>query len=531
MDRALFEALRGAYVQDFCLDALNGIWENDRLISYDAFARTADFVEGALNECGFDEVERLKLSADGETKYGDWMMPRAWDAVSAELRISCGSNAALVSASYPETPCALVMYSAPTPPGGVNGRVFLADDIDALSGVDLGGALLMTGGLPQEIIPLALERGAAGILSDYFPLYAGVRESRADVYDAHRWEGGFGFPNNDTGLFAFSLSPRQGDAIRAALAAGGELAAYARVDARLYAGCADTVSALIPGSTAREVFAFAHLYEPGANDNASGCAALMAGLRALNTAIASGAIPRPRCGIRLAMGFECVGSTGYILEHPDRCKLTEAGYTADMVGTESIDSAVFSLWHNPFWREYDSDIYMRRSIDEYGAYTGGKFTVKDAPFNIGTDNILADPGFSMPTVALIAEPALSYHSSMDTFERIQPEVVSRSALVSAMYLYDMATRPPAPRRMVPGCLNLNKAGASANITGEERARWNPSWNTRLNLPYMLADGRRSAGEIARLCARELGEDAGAHEGELLEYFSFLEKYGYIGYDA
>ena len=82
----LFEILHKEFDTKFCLDVLASIWENDRWFDFKSFEKTALYCRDVMNEAGLEEVELLPLRCDGETKYGDWLMPRAWDVESASLK-------------------------------------------------------------------------------------------------------------------------------------------------------------------------------------------------------------------------------------------------------------------------------------------------------------------------------------------------------------------------------------------------------------------------------------------------------------
>ena len=533
-----------------CLDTLTRIWENDRLFSFDAFARTAKVCADRMAEAGLEQIETLPLKADGFTAYGDWLIPEAWDAKTARLTIVSPQVADPILADYPTIPCSLVMYSAATPPEGVAGEVVFAEDAAALQNLDVRGKLLfIRKNKPQAILQAAASGGALGILSDFMPLYPDVRDSREEVYDVHRWENAFAIPKNDTGLFAFSLSPRQGDLL-ASLMMKGSVVLHAHVEAALYPGSAATVSALLPGETCREVLAYGHLYEPGAEDNASGCAALIEAAWLIKKAVDEGRLPRPKRGIRIAMGFECAGSMGYFAAHKERIGQTDAGLVADMVGTQDIDRSPLTVWHNPLANYGYTDRLIIDLIQAINMPSGCHFPYREKRFSIGTDNILSDPCFQMPAVALIAEPALSYHSSLDSADRIETDVLIRSAVLCAMYLYTTANAPedaftpdpmeaePAlceadtriPIRQVLGCLTMEGGARVANMTQAERDRWQPAWSTRLNTPLFFADGKRSIAQIAACSAQELGvPDEEAYAEELSEYFTFLARHGYIAF--
>ncbi|GHU73709.1 hypothetical protein AGMMS49992_13200 [Clostridia bacterium] len=510
-----------------CVETARLIWQNDRLFSFDAFDRTAYIVMDEMSRACLNDIQSLPLAADGRTRHGDWIIPQAWDARFAWLDLLTPKRVRL--ANYPDTPCGLVMYSAPTPPEGVTARIVRWDSPEDTG--DVAGAMLFTSLPPSnaEVIKAAQIGGAVGILSDYMPLYPGVRDSREDVYDVRRWDNSFCVPRNETGLFAFSLTPRDGDMLRAMLASGESVTAHAVVDTRLNDGAARTISARAVQSTygdSEEILGFGHQYEPGAHDNASGCAALLMAAKALRALADDGVTFRRN--VRIGMGFECAGSMGYVLSNPDRLAQTKAGLVVDMVGTQGIDNAVLTVWHNPKAARTDADMAILDHAKIAQEVSGIPFPIREKAFAIGTDNILADPSLGMPTIALIAEPALSYHSSLDFIERLEPNILARNALLVALHLYYLANADDAaltpcipdaasftaiedarvPVRTQTGCLTRDLPG------------WSLAWNTRLHIPLFWMDGSRSWGEILERSRTELGVDDVNAE----EYFTEMNRF-------
>ena len=529
------DLLSGIFDTEQCIRYLKGIWENDRFFDYKSFAKTADYCANAMADIGLDQVEKLAVAADGKTAYGDWVLPQAWDVESAVLRevnngasLTAGSNCssdAWVLADYATTPCSLVMYSAKTPPGGITAECIMVDDLDKVTPEQAKGKLLFTGLPAPEVAKFAQEAGAAGIVSDYMRMYPGIRDSRKQLYDTSIWVNNFCVPINNTGLFAFSLSPRNGDKLRARLTAGESITLHAEVNTRAYDGEAYVVSGLIPGETDEEFCFYGHLYEPGAHDNASGCAAILELARCLNAAIKSGAIPKPKLSMRFIMGPECSGSMAYFTKHTNR--KYRAGIVLDMVGTQSIDNAVLCIWHNPMSNVSLIDALAVAAIEDYAA-KHGHFDWKSSRFSIGTDNILSDPCFGMPSFAMIAEPALSYHSSFDTPDRIEPDVIKRNGVMAGACALSMAYDEKGfgracrvYKRKVMGCLTFDNRP-------DLQAKWQPAWNGHLNIPLFWMDGKRTIWEVAQLAASELRiDDVVAYFNEICEYAEFLQSEGYI----
>ena len=482
------------------------IWANDRFFDYKSFARTADYCANVMRDIGLTQVEKLPVIADGKTAYGDWVMPRAWDVNGAFLRME---NDDTLLADYAAEPCSLVMYSAPA---DVIAECVMADDLTP-------GKILFTDLPPADVLDFAVQHGAAGIVSDHMRLFPGIRDNREQVYDTCMWVNNFAVPVNDTGLFAFSLTPRNGDMLRKRLTTGEKIFLHAKVDTRFYDGEAYTISGLIPGATDEEICFYAHLYEPGAHDNASGCAVLLELARNFAT------MPKPKYGLRFIMGPECSGSHAYFVKHSERRH--RGCIVLDMVGTQDIDNTWLSIWQNPLANLSYIDALGIAAIKEYER-THGAFKWESKPFSIGTDNILGDPCFNMPTIAFLAEPALSYHSSLDTPDRLEAEVLKRNCAIvgwiATQLAYDLKptnTALKVYRRNVKGCLTFDNRPLL-------KKEWQPAWSHLLNIPLFWMDGKRTLWEVTVLSANELGEkDVMSHFNMLCEYTEFLAKEGYI----
>ena len=560
----LFSLLEKEFDINHCMEVLTAIWENDRWIDFKAFEKTADYCENIMKESGLSEVERLSLSADGTTLYGDWPMPQAWDAYSAALTIA---DTGEKLADYMDTPTSLAMYSAPTQKGGISAQVVDADILGDLNEAELSdykGKIFLTSKKANEVAALAIKAGAAGIVTDFVPLYPGVRDNPMDLKGHSRWESDFCFPKNDTGLFAFSLSPENGLLLRDRMKEGAVVLS-AEVNTAFRDGEAYVVSGAIPGETMEEVLAYGHLYEPGALDNASGCALILELARCLKRCIDKGVLPKPKRTLRFVVGWECVGSTAWIVAHPKRQQNTFSGIVADMVGSEAIDNTYLRIWHNPLSNYGFADALISELLTEQRRFLNLEYPAEQRPFSLGSDNILGDPSWDIPTVALITEPALSYHSSMDRPERIDPSILARCAILTGSYMWECSEmsqeecqrlndkakktleetekgckllqelaeqklaekesapkESPIPKRLVQGCLTLQN---NAKINN---APWKPAWNSELNMPLFLMDGRRSVEQVIRLSAIEAGEaDLDEYREKMTAYFQFLAEHGYL----
>ena len=562
--QALFPILDRFFRENRCLEHVTRIWETDHRISYDCFAKTAAYCARAMEAAGLTDIELLPLKADGKTCYHDWKLPKAWKVHHATLRYEDGEPIA----DYRQIPCSLSMYS-PSTPGAVTAEVVNVCGLESFpTDGSLSGKILLTDRRAGAAAPDAQRAGAIGVLSCSETLYPGIR-TREDIYDTVLWET-MGH-NPDNRVFGFKLTPRQADRLKAQLEAGS-VTLTADVKTELYDGVCYTVSGLLEGREPElpELLAYGHLYEPGANDNASGSGALLEMAVCFREAIAQGILPRPRRSIRFAMGMECSGSMGYSAAHMDRKTLCAGVF--DMVGTESIDKARLSLRYDPMANLSFADPALDLSVRYLGEYMGQAWDFLRQPFRmgLGTDNILADPSLNSPSVALVAAPATSYHSSMDTPDRIQTDILKRNALILAGWLYILADADRETCRMLEEALDAQTAAAlSAHsdprlrqhiLEGHRRVLysmnrladlnfekpeeitpplpgyaagsgnkiprrtfsgtltlsrhpapadtpWHPAWSAKLNIPLFWTDGARNLWQITCQTAFELGESS------------------------
>jgi Zn-dependent M28 family amino/carboxypeptidase len=78
----------------------------------------------------------------------------------------------------------------------------------------------------------------------------------------------------------------------------------------------------------------AHIQEPGANDDGSGCGTLYALVLALQKAIAAKALPAPGRTLTFIWGDENRGSRAWLSAHPEQAKGVQYMFSLDMTGED-----------------------------------------------------------------------------------------------------------------------------------------------------------------------------------------------------
>ena len=260
------------------------------------YAAAADYVRQKALAAGLSNVAIESFPADGVTRYAHFRSYPGWQATSATLEEVSPQKRPI--AAYPELAVALADYSQEADVTAELVEVGKGIDAKAYAGKDVRGKLVLAdGSLPAVHQAACVERGAAGIVS------AAANQVTAwsgDDRDLIRW--GHLDPYQPNNRFAFMVSKRQAEEFRARLSRGEQVRLHAVVRARMAPGTYDVVVATIPGSdpAAGEVVVTAHLCHEsaGANDNASGSAAILEVARGLARAIGLQRLTRPRRTIR-----------------------------------------------------------------------------------------------------------------------------------------------------------------------------------------------------------------------------------------
>ncbi|MCJ7718707.1 DUF4910 domain-containing protein, partial [Candidatus Bathyarchaeota archaeon] len=303
------------------------------------FHEAAEYVKNELSGLDFQDAVIEQFPADGKTKYWTHTSPIGWEIQSAELQLVEPEEKLLCT--YEDCPQSLHTFSKATPVKGVTAElvdVGKGTKQKDYEGKNVKGKFVLATGRARLVHQQAVyKHGAAGVITDTITHeMPNVRES-LDIPDAHAYQAIW--PTADDlpkVAFGFSLSKRQGNAMRALLQAGKTVKLKAKVDARLFPFHEDVLTATIQGTEEpnKEIFLIAHLChpKPSANDNASGSGLLLEVARTIKTLIRKGKIPPPARTIRLIWVPETLGTVAYLSRHPELSSRLVAGINLDMVG-------------------------------------------------------------------------------------------------------------------------------------------------------------------------------------------------------
>jgi hypothetical protein len=574
------DRVRSAVQPDQAMEFMRRVYSTDRWFTFPKFRETADYLKSAMDGIGLKSVEMGQAPADGVTQFGYWTMPLAWDVKQARLEII---DPAVTLADYREIPSSLGMWSGPTPPEGITAEI-----VDVKRGspaeiekLDLRGKLALVDQNPANIKPLLIKAGALGAINAF--------TENPELRDGRQWinawgDNGWAFTKTSTPLLSFSITPKQAALVRRLLAERGSVRVKATVDSRYYAGTYPYVTGLIPGRTSEEVLTLGHSSEQGAQDNATGVAAMLESLATLNRLIESGKLPRPRRGIRILTMGELYGSLYYITKNPERMRRTVAAMCMDTpAASYDLPGTEYTFHMNPLVAKSYVDALIVRVAQRY--FPSVKRPWHYHPFRSGTDSYLGDPTIGVPTVwAYSGSGVETHHNSEDTPDRVDKRSLRDIAIVNASFLYYVANAGEAEARWL-GELTANAEIGSGfrqaeavlsvlRLVPEQRREavraalhpliaklkedsWSapdseaahmivkrkrigtlplddlpvdqregyPSgaWASAPTIALYWCDGRRSLAEVIHLTEMELGPV----KFDFIGYFKFLQKHSYV----
>lgn len=429
------------------------------------FRRAAQHIVERLSAYGLSDARIESLPADGTRFYGSQRSRPPWDAEFAELWL-LGKNGSAWEraerlASWDAMPVSLAQDSESGQATALLVEVGEGTSERDYAGKDVRGNLVLTSQQPGAVQDLAVGRfGAAGIVS-----YAQNQRTAWWGEDENlvRWGHLETFSAHPT--FAFMVSLQQGRALRQRLLSGEAVRLEARVRAGKHAGGYEIVTATIPGADpalrSQEIAFSCHLdhQRPGANDNASGCVAILEAARALATLIAEGRLARPARTLRFIWPPEIEGTLAMLNGVPGLAARIRAAIHMDMVGGGPDTRATFHVTRGPgslpsFVYDVGAEfgaLVNRQSAELAGTGSarfplvspeGGKEPLRaEFPaFTMGSDHeVYTEGSFRIPAIYLNDWPDRYIHTNFDTPANIDATKLERAAFIGAASGYYLAT--------------------------------------------------------------------------------------------
>jgi hypothetical protein len=465
-------------------------WRN---AANEGFNASIDRIRSRLESSEF--AARTAAAASGPSLWIDQFgRAQGWDYTMGTLSlVTDGARADEVLLSRETHRVALCINSFSTPQGGVVapivdvGQGTAAGDYE---GKDVKGAVVLgdagAGRLWQMAVVL---RGAIGVVSTTLEPYIrpGPPGSADDLKPRREWEvlqwGSVPYDDTRRG-FGFKATPRAAARVRARLA-NGPARVRVEVASTFSPGPVRSLVAEIPGNLKPEerVLLVAHVQEPGANDNASGCATLVELARAIRQGIRDGKLAPPGRTLTFIWGDEMRASRQWIADHPAEAKQVRYMFSLDMTGENTaLTGGTFliekapdptAVWPRPSdpHTEWGSSPVKAASLR--GTLLNDLFlavcqrlpwTVRTNPYEGGSDHsVFLAAG--VPSVLAWHFPDRFYHSSLDRPGMTDPAEMARVGVSVAATALLLASATPREAMDVVGLL---ERAASARLALERR---------------------------------------------------------------
>ena len=443
-----------------------------RLAGNPAFNQSQQWISDRLAAAGLQPHYETFANSNG-----------GWEHTIGTLRLGGPSGEILLSRDTHRV--ALAINSFSTPPGGVTLPVIDVGAGTAPSAYEgkpvKGAVVLATGPLGQVFAQAVRQRGAAGVISSDIAPYT----KPAETPDVLQW-GSIPF-DEELRSFAFKATPRAAKRLRDALASGA-VTVHAEIQGTFHRGANRTLIVEIPGASRPDerIVLAAHVQEPGANDNASGCGTLLASALAIHDAIRRGALPAPSRTITFLWVDEIRGSEQWVKDHADLMKGVVAMLSLDMTGEDTAKTGgtfliekqpdPSAIWDRPsdphsewgaskvdpatvrgsFLNDLHLAVALRRARD-----TG--WIVRTNPYEGGSDHTVFMRA-GVPSLLNWHFTDRYYHTNLDTIDKVsaaEMQHVGIAVATTAMFLASAAAQD------VPAMTKLMETARDARLATEQ----------------------------------------------------------------
>jgi len=464
-----------------------------RLAGNAGYNATIDRLRTRLRASGFrDRPSPVSSQGGSQTWIEEYGKAQGWDYSVGTLTLLGGGSAKdEVLLSREQQRVALCINSFSTPAGGVEAPVFdVGQGTDAdFANIEVKGAVVLGDGSTGRLWQAAVvRRGAIGVISPSMAEYVRPGSTAADAakprseWDVLQWGS---IPYDEARkAFGFKATPKAAARIRERLKSGpGRV--KVEVASTFTPGPYRTLVAEIPGAVKPDerIILVAHIQEPGANDNSTGCATLVELVRAVNQAIQAGKLPKPDRTLTFLWGDEMGASRQWMVDHPTEAKQVRYMFSLDMTGEDPIKtggpfliekmpdpSAVWGRPSDPH-TEWGGGQYKAESLkgsllnDVFLAICqrhakGTNWIVQTNPYEGGSDHsIFLRQG--VPALLAWHFPDWFYHTSLDRPDKTSPAEMKHSGISIGATALFLASATDADARAVVALLESAAAGRLA----------------------------------------------------------------------
>lgn len=435
-----------------------------------------------------DRLQRAKLPVVRVEEFGG--DTRGWDYRVGSLWIA-GERDPVLSKERDRVSLAINSFS--TPREGITARLVDVgagrpadyENVDVRGAVVLGDAAL--GALWRDAVR---NRGAAGVISTQIASY--IRPSDpAQMDEAHKdvFQWGSVPYDEERRAFGFKASWRAATRLREALKRDPDTQVHVQIESSFYTGPTRTLMAEIPGRSRPDerIVIAAHVQEPGANDNASGCGTLFSLAAALQDAIARGALPQPARTITFLWLDEIRGSREWLAADAARAKGVRYMFSMDMTGEDTAKTGGTFLIE----KQVDPSAVWTRPSDPHSEWGASKvpldslkgsllndvhlaiahrrardtgWIVRTNPYEGGSDHtVFGNAG--VPSLLNWHFTDRFYHTNQDTTDKVSAGEMENVGVTVATSAYFLAS---ASEQDALAVVDLLESAARARLALERR---------------------------------------------------------------
>jgi hypothetical protein len=450
MFKQVYDKLEKEISGEIAYNYVAEISRHHRIQASPGLRSAVNYAVDTLRKNGLD-AEVQSHPANGKDYAWSSLMFKEWNCDDATLKLIEPEENSQFLARWSESKLSLIQRSYHTHEKGFEAEVVhvgKGEEDEDYEDLDVKGKMVLCDGDVSRVHELAVERrGAAGLI--YYgtwirpPVLPEGELDDALKYTSFWWTG-----QEKPGL-GFVLTPRKGRWLRDLLKEK-KVKVRAQIDSELYEGTLDNAVATIKGETDEQVIVIAHIChpQPSCNDNASGSAAAMEAARSLQKLIDEEILEKPKRTIKFTLVPEMSGSYTHLNANEKEITKMIAAINLDMVGEnqsktascfiiertpESTPSFVNSLIETIF-KEIKGEV---QNLGGSGNYASFRHTI--TPFSGGSDHyIYSDPTVNVPCPMIIQWPDKYWHTSYDTMDKVDPEMLRKAALLTATYAYTIA---------------------------------------------------------------------------------------------
>jgi len=436
---------------------LTGVTRNRKPEEYRTGYFETAFVLEKMKEYGFDEAAIIDLPARGQN---------TWDAEEAELWLLEPEKKKI--ADLKEIAASLCSGSSSTDTAAELVDVGPGYDDSYYKDKDIKDKIVLVYGPPERARQLAVEKyGAKGIVGcfsshpEFDPDQVGFASIRVS--------------EKDKPAFAFMLSERAYHRLKQLLEAKVKVVVRAIVKTSMVPYKEEMAAGLIKGTEKpeQELVFTAHLFEgfikQGANDDASGCVAILEAGRVIKKLVIEGKIPPLKRSIRFLFVPEISGTRAYIQKYPEISKRFFANINEDMVGEALVKNlSLFKLETTPYslptylndvaasfveWMGASQRISQDQGWSAYAvlspAGSRDPFYFSIDRFTGGSDHIVfIDGSVRVPAVMFVCWPDMWYHTGGDLPDKSDSTQLKRVVTLSVASAIFLANAGPQEARAI-----------------------------------------------------------------------------------